>query len=507
MRIRQSVVIAVFLVAITSMEPPRTSQSSMLHEAAPEIPCRDPVAGSTVAGQSTPPDSTASAPGTDAPLPGNTVFLFTASCSLDQHLHPVDPKTGHDIVGRTPIHLGMSWEYAVSPDRNWLAAWVYSGAEPVVPSRDFSLHLIDLRRWTDGTVDVQLEGPQTLTFSPDGARLAIIADHALAIVDLAAQRVTAKRKKSLGFDPWYLWYTPDGTALLVYGMVPDPTQDRIGGPLRAALLDAGDLHTDWQTTLAGVRDGHFDVPVAGVSGGPQSATFAPAAVASPGRRDLYVVAADRDELTHVDFAHRSVRTVRWQDPRPAPRPFWSWPWRWPWSWLSMGTGVAYAKGDRYGLYRYATLSPDGTRLYLTGSADLTGPNAAGQWEPVDSSLGLVAIDVATGAVLAHIDEDRDYGFGRIEPSPDGSRLFASRWSSADGREYTEVLDARTLDLIARVDAPEAMPGQELDGSPVLLSRWNDGSYQHSLMTLDPVSFVTIHSWSVEALDAYWLEMR
>jgi hypothetical protein len=254
--------------------------------------------------------------------------------------------------------------------------------------------LIDLEEWSDRETGVRLhQWPTKLAFNPDGKRLALgassPADHRLILFDLSTHAVVAQA--SPDFAPLDIAFTPDGASLMVYGTRYEGAEGLNPQPL-AALVDAADLHTTWSDELTGVMDGEYAAE--GLSSQDRhlmSNGWSAAVVLAPETQHLYVVHADADMLTTVDFAQRSRRTV-------AIMPRLTWLERL----LALGSFTAYAK-ELNGAFKAAVLSADGERLYVVGRKISTTQDARGNLTTDETMLGLKVIDVATGGELAAVD--------------------------------------------------------------------------------------------------------
>ena len=161
--------------------------------------------------------------------------------------------------------------------------------------------------------------------------------------------------------------------------------------------------------------------------------WTPAVVPSPDRQMLYIVHADEDKLTTVDFAHRSVTSVEIGPAR---------------SWLeqlmALGAGIAYAK-TLDGTRKHAVLSSDGTRLYIVGETGKSTQDANQEWQFTQTPLNLQVVDVASGVQIAKVETQAN----EISLSPDGSQLYLRGWSDS-GVPWTDVLDAARLEVVTRL---------------------------------------------------------
>lgn len=418
---------------------------------------------------------------------GQSVLSYTWSDRKRQHsLSPVEAATGQPLCNYEPISIGWWFVSAFSPQGDRLALTVSDRED----GWESSLHWIDLKSWQ--LQKTSIEFPKfvvSLNFSPDGQKLAITAadshvyNYQIVIVDPASQSVLAETK--LDFYPRLVRFTGDGSAVAVYGS-PDIPNNQETTQAKALLLDSATLESLWQADLTGVIHGQIQTGEGG-SHPEDFEVWEPAVVYAPLEDKLYIVHADADRLTGVDFIARRTRSV---DIIPAT------------SWLerllAWTAGVAHAKVMN-GFFKTGVLSPDGSRLYVLGRTDDTYEDSEGELQFKETHYGLKVIDVATGAEVAHLDTDA----AELDFSADGRKLFLRSWV---GQGLTEVLDADSLDVISRQVGRQLTPGRRLDGKPVLLSINYHPNGQTTLGIVDPVTFEEISKgWTT--LWASWLVER
>jgi len=428
----------------------------------------------------------------DAPLESGV--LLTRWGLRSSTLHAVDPVTGRDLSGYAPINLGHHFSHAFSPDAKTLAAVTYPSGSS---NQGGVLHLIDLQAWREVTTTLEFDnGITAMSFNPDGTRLAIAyagrptrahgmpEDYLLVSVNVVEQIAIAQT--SLDFAPRVVKYVSDGASLMVYGVTYDTdTGLNDVGPPRAVWLDAAGLSVEWDVPLPDVLDGQFKHKES--DGSETYFAWWPAVVPSHDGQALYIVHADEDRLTTVDFANRATRTVAIGPAR---------------SWLdhllALGAGVAYAKGPVDGTTKQAVLSSDGQRLYVIGQTNSTWQDASGERRLTQTPLGLQVVDATSGVEIAKLDTQAT----EIDISPDGSRLVL-RGGSNMGLPWTEVVDAARLEVVARLDGRTVIPAQRIGGQPILLASY--ARDDTALATLDAQSLRTIHAWSVDG-GASWLRV-
>jgi DNA-binding beta-propeller fold protein YncE len=390
-----------------------------------------------------------------------------SQCSL----RPVDPLTGQDIPNYPPFSWGQYTSYTFAPDRRTLAVTVQDGE-----SWSASLHLVDLATWRDTTTEVKVSGftlNNIMAFSPDGSRLALTVEtqtdrSRLAVVELASRQITAQAE--LDFVPWRLAFSADGAGLVAYGSTYSPDDHTP----QVTLLNAADLSPLWRQSLAQVRDGEYPLPNSPETA-PEFQHIRPALVFSPDRRYLYLVHADEDKLTRIDFVERTVTTSavhlagRWFD-----------------SLLALTADVAQAKAA-HGQAKQAVLSPDGSRLYVIGSSYRPVEEDDGQSEIVETGLGLLqVVDPQTGQVLSQVETEATM----LEGSADGTRLYLSGWrGSGPGQQlWQSVLDTATLAEVAALDGWQLWPTRRLDGQPLLLGYNFERTDRIETAAFDPQTF-------------------
>ncbi len=321
-------------------------------------------------------------------------------------LRRVSAPTGEDVPGHTPIVLGHNFWRAPSPDGKTLAAITFPGQNS---PRGGRLRLIDVQTWTDTETSVEVnQWPMALAFNADGSQLAVGAseslDHTLILFDLASQTAA---QTSLDFSPQLLEFTPDGAALMVYGAY-TKFANGLNPEARVALFDAADLSQQWQMPLTGIVDGQYAPEDLGEQAlHDQSVWWRPGLAFAPERRTLYLVHADADKLTTVDFAQRTASTVAVGPAR---------------SWLdrliALTAEEAYAK-ELNGTSKRAVLSADGQRLYVVGRTMASTQDAYGNWTFDETPLGLKVIEATSGTEMATLSSQAT----EIAWASDGRHLY------------------------------------------------------------------------------------
>lgn len=408
-------------------------------------------------------------------------------------LTPVDPLTGQELCDYQPVSTGLSPSYAFAWDEGFarMLALVISRRDD---HSDGRLHLIDLADWQDQVTDIEIPSwVIAMTFDPTGRRLAVVYPESgieegvwsnrsrMIVIDVAARQVVAKTIVPL--TPRLLAFSEDGDSLMVYGVT---NQDGSGlsGEAQALLLDAANLDVIWELALEAVADGQTWLYTS--DGTEEYVWWGPAAVLSPNHQALFIVHADEDQLTSVDFSKRSLDTVEIQ-------PQLSWFERL----LSLTAGVARAKVVD-GTSKQAVLSEDGERLYVVGQTSDTWQDENGNWQFSQTPLGLQVVDVRTGTEIARLDSEAT----ELDLSPDGRHLYLRGWSGSGA--WTEIVDLEKLEIVNRLVGRRLIPAARLNGEPILLSSSSNSGYQTTLAVFDLDSLEEIKKWRVQEY-AEWVQ--
>lgn len=417
-----------------------------------------------------------------SPVPlGKSVLLTQWDQKLaGQQLAPVDPLTGARLCDYAPVSTGLHPHYALSPDRQQLA-YVFTKTDD---HRDSSLHLLDLSRWDVSDTPLTFNNwINTMTFSPSGNQLAITyaggyqantwpADYRLVLVQLDKKQAVVEIE--LDIAPQLVAYTSDGSGLVIYGVAYQGSSVVDGEP-RVLIYEVPTLNLAWEQALPDITAGQrrLDNSAALES----YYWWDPAVVFNPDKQALYIVHADEDRLTTVDFKQHLVKTV---DIRPKMT--------WFDRLLALTAGVAKAKIAN-GTSKQAVLSPDGERLYVAGQTYETRQDSQGNWQTEQTPLGLLEISVASGAELSRMDTEAY----QIALSPDGKALYLHGWST---QVWAEVLDLESQLVKARLPGRQLIPARRLDGAPILLASNHHNGGRTTLATLDPHTLAELRVWSV-----------
>jgi hypothetical protein len=373
--------------------------------------------------------------------------------------------------------------YAISPDRQRLAAVSF----PNDAGYDGAVLIIDLPAWKAQRFELELSGwVTTMVFSPDGKRLAIVhgeSNYKLTMVDVEQGMITARSQTDSFISR--LKFTSNGGALMLYSPSPAMSPDGVGAaPPQVSLLNATDLSPRWSTELGSVRDGIYptdETVTARTIYEPGNGFYlSPGLVFAPKQDLLYIVHADADQLTTVDFSTRKVRTVEIQAQL---------------SWferlLSLTAGTAHAKiAD--GTSKQAFLSPDGQSLYVIGVDNASSQDSSGNWEFASTSLGLEVIQASNGMRVERVETDAT----DLSLSPDGRFLYLRNWGNAqDNVPWTEVFDIKSGRPVTRKTGIVGTPALLMNGEYLLVSTYSTSETSHQMRILTPDGTSLLAEWT------------
>jgi DNA-binding beta-propeller fold protein YncE len=385
--------------------------------------------------------------------------------SEDILLFPLDPAGGTVLPGYTPVSLGQTYFYAFSPDRRTLAVMI----SPSDYAFNGDLLLIDLAAWKTRKVELKLHGwVRAMVFSPDGRRLAISYgdnNSTLAIFDLEQGVIAAQEQMDSVITR--LKFTTDGEALMLYGAAIQndfTANEMVGGSPQVSLLDAADLSLRWSARLEGVRDGIFPkdekaTPTAAQMDFQAMYYLSPGVVFAPDREVLYVVHADSEQLTTVDFDAQKYETMEI-------RAKLSWFERL----LSLTAGVAHAKVAD-GTSKSVVVSPDGHFLYIVGVHYESSQDLQGNSQISQTPLGLEVIQTSNGSRMAHLETEAS----DLSISPDGRFIYLRNWISGDDQfsvPWTAVFDTSSCQILTHKTGIYASPALRINGEPLLVSTYS-----------------------------------
>lgn len=472
--------------------------AALMLAACSTLPARVPA--DPVAGKAPDPTSPLAKPGTLAA----SIPAVTWKGNTEGHkLVPIDPATGENLPGYEPISLGQSYSHVFSPDGHTLAMVGFVSSEY---PRGGSLHLIDLETWEERVQELRLDAyVNAMDFSPDGERLAIAYGNnnsqilLINVTDPPAKSKNAALQTSMDFLITTMKFTTDGSGLIIYGYRtenPSTVNQQNPDPPIVALFASSDLSVSWSANLEGIRHGilpkdessseQVDFTQPG-----QAIYLFPGLAFAPEHDVLYVVHADEDKLTTVDFAAQEIGSVEIT-------PELSWMERL----LSLTSGVAHAKVAE-GTSKRAVVSPDGEYLFIVGQHSDLIEGKDGEWQISENPLGLQIVRTEGGSRLGYYDTDAM----ELSISDDGRHLHLRGWGEIQGSAWTQVFDTEAYRFKVRMDGMWLMPVHRLNGDPILASSiWVDINRTHHNATVDPKNLSVLAEWTTSDYLG-WLTVR
>jgi hypothetical protein len=348
-------------------------------------------------------------------------------------------------------------------------------------ARGGRLHLVDLGAWQMRATDLALDAwPDVFLYSADGARLLVTdaggGEYQARLLDTGTGALLAE--SHLPFAARLAAFTPDGAGLMVYG-ASYPDRSGLNPQPRAALLETATLTVVWEQALPDIRHGQY-APEGTQNVHDESYWWQPGTAFDPAAGRLYLVHADDEKLTTVDYGARSVTTVDVAPPQ---------------SWLdrlmALTAGVAEAKMLN-GSEKQALLSPDGQRLYVLGYR-----YEYAQATATRTPLGLQVIETATGTEAGRLDT----AAASLQLAPGGQFLLLTEW--AGETPVTEVVRLEDLAVSQRLPGLELRVTRSPGGSPRLVAQTEQASV-NTVRLFDPATLAPLAGW--QAPPNGWLVM-
>ena len=373
---------------------------------------------------------------------GRPVVLLVDDDGTGMHLRarPIDPETLADIPGYAPISFGHHYVARMSPDGRTLAVihWPSGSA-----NSGGTLHLIDVESWLERQMDVRVGGGSldilgtyTSAIYFDDAGRSIYwtqptaaetptsgaVPHALVRFDLASGQARELAHFAAGYVARDLRVV--GTRVAVW-LVPVSGVMVDGRPRdvpQVVVVDAASGVTAATLRLPDLRAGY--VPDATTPLDPNRDVEPGLAWDTP-RARLYIADAESDRVYTLDLAAGTVRSA---DPRPRRSML-----DVLWSLLAQPAEAKLMNSTT----QHAAISPDGSRLYVTGQRSDFVKGQDGKLHEVVTPIQLRIIDTSDMAELARLDA-----------------ASTALWVSTDGNRLvfgTERVDGSVEDWAARSD--------------------------------------------------------
>ncbi len=392
-------------------------------------------------------------------------------------LQGVDPENGQPLCDSTSLRLDQFLDQAVTPDGKMLASFYYRDEY----MQEGSLRLVNLVSWQAVTTTVKISAEiNSMAFNPASDLLAFALKPQvgaqttprcpLYLFDLNTHKIIDSIV--LDFNPRYIHFTANGKWLAIYGSTGGEATEQQPSSY-ALLLWANHLGLAWRQQL-NVLDGNMLV---GAKDQEKAlVSWSPGLAYAADKDILYIVSANEEKFTILDFMNRSAKT---EDIHPQTA-----------SWLerllAYTAGTAQARA-MWGVQKQAVLSADGGKLYVMGHTTGTQTGANPTEQPV-GPLGLQVIDLSTAKQTAHLNTRAS----DIQTSPDGKYLFLRSWEN--GTASTDVLLSSSLELVAHLPAQSLVVTHTFSGQDVLLGV-QESLAESQVSLIDPHSFRALFIWN------------
>lgn len=411
-----------------------------------------------------------------------------------RELHAVDPTTGDDVAGASPFVLSneemLIPSSLLGSDGRHLAVVAGKGEScegwgggSMCLARAQQLLLFDLPAWRVVTATLPIQGwSNQLAFTGDGSNFVMVVNDSgtSTLLRYATDTADLLARRSLDFRPTSLNLTWDGKMIVLYGapLSANPGMIQPDAP-RVLVLDAASLEPTWETTLPDILDGEWCIQDCDKDFGIRLATnWRPAIVFSPRLNQLYIVHANEEKLTVVDIHAHRIQT------RTLARPT---------SWfeelLSLTAVVAEAKGGMTGAWKMAQLNAEGTRLAVLSHEMQVRRAETGYWVPVDSQSLVQSIDPLTGRIM----ESKPTLADSVRGSADARYVFLEAWAADE--TSTEIVDATTLQGVAKIQDWQLFGTRRIDGLPIILGIKSEPR-KTQLGLINSQAFTVANAWVV-----------
>jgi len=289
-----------------------------------------------------------------------------------------------------------------------------------------------------------------------------------------------------------LKFTENGEALMLYSPALNATNGLSTDPPQVLLFSAAHLSPLWSTELEAVRDGVFPTDETVTQQElyePGKALYlSPGLVFAPNRDILYIVHADSEQLTTVDFDTHKVETVEIQARL---------------SWfeqlLSLTADVAHAKiAD--GTSKQAAISPDGKILYVIGVNNASFRDKLGNWQMEKTPLGLEIIQASDGSRLERLQTEAT----ELSLAPDGRFLYLR--DLGEGAPWTEIIDTSDRQLVTHQAKLYATPVLLMNGEFLLASTYSTSETSNRMSVLQADGSSVLAEWTGPEF-IYWLSAQ
>jgi hypothetical protein len=329
---------------------------------------------------------------------------------------PVNPVTLKPISNKLTLDLGHHYNYAVSPDRKKIAAFIWPTGKENEKGR---LSFIDRTTWK-GDIQQKIEVDERagqLIYHPDGSSLLwtvpaeIDATHGVPsafslvsymIEDKAEEEVLRLPKL---FTPYETHVLPSGL-LAMYGQTIDENNLAKDAP-QLLFIDLEKKKVVQAIHIKGLADGQIQRNESGSDGMPNITAMKPGVAWDLARNRLYIVHADQNKVTVIDLQKRAIIQEKTYEPLVSLAQRIQ-------HWLIPHAEAKMASGTDI----RAVISPDGQSLFITGTKREVETQTNGVPGYRELPLELQVMDTSSLRVKHHLDLPvNDFGlspgFGKL----------------------------------------------------------------------------------------------
>ena len=420
--------------------------------------------------------------------PERAVVMSAWSDDEGRRMMIVDPLTGlaHPEAAPVPqpqLGSGVWPPQTLSADGSLLALIESEGtvSEPAgigtsSRARADRLTIVDVPTWS--RVTTELPGgfwAGASDFDLDKGRFVLALNRAedsrIVLVDSTSGEILAEAE--LAFRPLVVRYVGGGSQIAVYGQARGEAPGTLQPPPpQFAALHPDSLDTIWEEDLPDILSGIWNVDQESATDPnelPDYYNWTPGTTTSPDGWALYIVHADADMLTTVDFKVQGIETRPIDIGTDAP------------TGQSAGTPSTRSESgwSEFGVARESRLAPDRSALYVltresNGTRDVEDDLLRLQVIEL-AGLRIVASRTLEAGITLRVISDGDY----ILLSWLGEDPFSAtrrHWSTA-------VLRADTLDTVASYEGWNVAATMRLDGTPVLVALRQDWTDERSMLAV------------------------
>ena len=424
----EAILIAVLTASACTSTSPLTGVPSQptTRPAEPQVASSSPAPTSPV---DTRPEARPSAPAA-------AILVDDDGSGIHLRARPIDPVTLEDVPGYSPISFGHHYVAAVAPRGGLIAAVLWPSGNA---NSGGTLHLIDTTRWSERVLALRIDTYTTpLHFDERGTAVfwaqpaSSASDPTSAVWRLDVAAGSARQLARLPDGMSAREVMPFGDLVTVFAQPSDlAVGAQRGGSPSIFVIDPA-TGAAIRSIPVPVRAGQYQDPKA-VDPTEPWRTITPGLAWDLPRSRLFVADAESERIYRVDLRTGAIANF---DPQPR-RSFIDT------LWALLGGSIADAKSNAASRQQ-ATISPDGERLYVSGSRTEYVQTQDGRYQEQITPLDLRVIETrdmsevarhgaSTGPLwIAPDGVSLLYGTARYDPNASGYAFSEFKLHLADG---------------------------------------------------------------------------